>query len=708
MSQSILHDWDEVIETCMVTRSVIIYAFILCLSGQASVAQADGQGKFSFFIVGDAHIGWQNKMQPTLDQQRGAMRTILSTFPDLDFFIDAGDNTHPEGGETARWDAMRRDWMAVEPNACLGIPFLYASGNHEIMHFQERDPEAQCSLSGSLPCRPYYSVTRKGIHLIMLPEMSRTVFLTAELLDWLRLDLAAHKRLTTIIVTHNSILNTTGGDEPGYRGLAQNELLLDLFRRNPQIIAWMHGHNHDYVVVPREGMLFISVGRIGGFSYNVIPLGGMYVEVTAAGMTARGFNAETGKFLEGTRGNINALPVSGTLKQPTSFDAQARTAIGFGLGRDQNGAKTPVFNHFTGGIATAWITREKSAVLNDNPDFSLYAERQGPQRVDRQLFGYGFRAPERGVPEVAPGKLVLPLNGKEGFIAAPDFKRSFSYYHAVPGKPYRATVEITAPGNGGTIQLGLYAGSSTEVADETKPLAQETFELKPGRATYSVQCLMKSPGKTVYDDPASSVLPTLMAVVRMRRGMPQITVHSFVIARADAAPELKPGLAIDGKPFAAALREPPEGLWSAPLGDALVGARAVVETLTGGCSSWLVSKEGVDWQVRNATVTERKNSLLIQTIDNPWVSDEILLAPLFGTTEPYLAKSRGVHSLEIFPVSRGNRTLRVDVHEAGTGAMLTIKAPVRPRLVTGTRAWEYRNGYVEVQVDPNAMVEIEE
>lgn len=166
-----------------------------------------------------------------------------------------------------------------------------------------------------------------------------------------------HKSLTTIIVTHNSILNTTGGDEPGYRGLAQNDLLLDLFKHNPQIIAWMHGHNHDYVVVPREGMLFVSVGRIGGFSHNVIPLGGMYVKVTAEGMTVRGFNAETGKFLEGASGNIHGLPVSGSLKRWTSFDAQAKTAIGFGVGHDQAGARTPVFNHFIGGAATAWIDR---------------------------------------------------------------------------------------------------------------------------------------------------------------------------------------------------------------------------------------------------------------------------------------------------------------------------------------------------------------
>jgi hypothetical protein len=660
--------------------------------------------KMSFFIVADTHIGWNNPDQPSLEKQREAMHLILSSFPGIDFFIDAGDNTYPYD-DTQQFDVMRKNWMSLEPNACKGIPFLYVAGNHEIMHFKDTDPEKQCALIGSLPCRPYYSITRKGIHIISLPEMSGVSFLTGELIDWLNLDLSVHKNLTTIIVTHNSIINTTGNDVPGYRGLAeQNGQLMELFKSNPQIIAWMHGHNHDYAVVQRDNMLFVSVGRLGGFSSKgKNPLGGMYVEISSSGIDVRGYNAETGKFLEGTNGNKNSLPAIGSLSKLTSFNENAKTDICYGIGRDQSGSKIPVFNHFTGGTATAYIVQEKDTILNDNPDFSLYTERKSAKGINRQLFGYGFRTQGKNGLKVSPGALFMELNGKDVVLESPDNKRSTGYYHAVPGKQYCATVELTAPKAGGTIELSLIPGSSDAEVDESNPISMKTFMLKTGRETYRIIGVMKASEKTIYSEQSSDVLPTILAQIRLS-GTDSLTIHKFVISRMDKTFGDKPALKIGEKRFVA--RNTSECMWEVDMGKAMFRARTVIETSTGGGSSWLVSKNNPDWQVRNATVTDSEKSLSIQSVRNPWSGNEILIAPLFNTTEPFLTKTSGILSMEIFPINRGNKKLHVSIREISGSASLEIKSITKPRSVAGVISWNHSNGYVHASVKANSVMEL--
>lgn len=659
------------------------------------------QSTLSFFIVGDAHVGYANKMQPSLEKQRANLRTILTAFPDLDFFIDAGDNMHPDA-EDAKLERMRKDWMSLEPNGCLGIPFLYAAGNHEVMHFRDDDPEVACAVLGSAPCRPYYSITRKGIHLISFPELSSPVFLSGELLDWLRLDLAAHREQTTLIISHNSILGTTGNDAPGYRGLVQSEALLKLFEANPQVIAWFHGHNHDYAVVPRQEMLFVSVGRFGGFSFDAVPAGGILVEVAASGIRARSFNAETGQFLTGTNGNLNHLPVSGSLTRTTSLDNNAKTEVCFGLGRDQEGSKVAVFNHFTGGTASAYLVPEHTPTLNDNPDFSLYAERDmGKQGIQQHLFGYDLRPKTKTSIKAVPGALVLAWQGKGGLLMAPGHTRSTSYYQAVPGKPYQVVVDLTAP-VAGTLTLNFMAASSQTAASERRSMAIEKIPLKSGRGTYTAKAIFKSSDKSIYSDAACDARTTI-SIEAIIGGMNAATIHSLTLSRADTPAGAEPALVIGGTRLVA--KPTPTSLWTAELGS-VREARRVIENVTPGISSWLIAERGVDWQVRNAAATDQEKSLVIEAIRNRWAADEIQIAPLFNTSEPFLAKTDGVHSFEFFPLNRGNPNLRVLVREAAPTASLLIKSAAKPKSVSGAVSWEYQAPIITVKAGTGANVQI--
>ena len=375
------------------------------------------------------------------------------------------------------------------------------------------------------------------------------------------------------------------------------------------------------------------------------------------------------------------------------------------MGRDQEGSKIAVFNHYVGGTASAFLAAETNAVLNDNPDFSLYAEREvAAKGTERLLFGYDLRVRTKTNIKVAPGGLFMEWKGKGGLLLAPDLNRSRGYYHVVPGKPYCATMDLSAPAAGGTLTLSLLAGSTQVAANPTKSIAEQKFPLKAGRGTYELKGVMKTAEGTTYSDPDSNVLSTI-AIQAIIEGINAVTIHSFTFSRADVSGGEAPALVIGGTRFAAKVA--PNGLWSANLGGAMREARTVVETGTGGCSSWLISKCDIDWQVRNAAVSDKDKSLVIESIQNPWCAGEILIAPLFITVEPFLAKTKGVLSLEIFPINRGNKTLRIGVREANSDASLTIKSAIKPRSVNGALTWNYQNGFVQVSVQAPSTVTVE-
>ena len=289
------------------------------------------------------------------------MARITQRFPDLDLFVDTGD-AHHNGRDR---DPARGAWTEVIANGCGGVPFYYVPGNHEIDHATTDDPEVRCQRLGSLECRPYYSFDLKNIHFISLPELVRAVYINRESLEWLRLDLAANREKSIILFSHNNITGTTGPFEEGYRGLVNGDALLELFDANPNVLAWMHGHNHNYEVVRRKDMLYVSNGRIGGFDpsrrSDVGPygLGGIYFEVTAQGLIVRSYSAERACFLD----ELKIDKTAGALSLATTLDTAAKAAYAFGYGGMRPGQQVPVYHHHAGGDLELYLAPEKEAGL---------------------------------------------------------------------------------------------------------------------------------------------------------------------------------------------------------------------------------------------------------------------------------------------------------------------------------------------------------
>ena len=214
------------------------------------------------FIVSDAHFGWVDPRQPSVAVQIAAMSNIMTRFPNLDVFLDTGDGHH----NTAP-DSAYGDWTDVIVRGCGSLPFYFTAGNHEIDSFSHPwDPESKTMRLGSVGCRPYYSFDVKGIHFLVLPELVKTNYIPREELDWAALDLEINRNKTVIILSHNSLLGTTEPREDrGYRVIANSQDIYDLMEKHGRVIAWMHGHNHDYKFVPKPNRLYVSNGRIGGF-----------------------------------------------------------------------------------------------------------------------------------------------------------------------------------------------------------------------------------------------------------------------------------------------------------------------------------------------------------------------------------------------------------------------------------------------------------
>ena len=330
------------------------------------------------FIVSDAHFGWAHEVQPTPQEQINAMQVIKQRFPDLDVFIDTGDAHHSGLNGDSELTA-KRNWTQIISNEIKNCPFFYVMGNHEIIVDTGYDTEKKSSEFGSICCRPYYSFDIKNIHFVSLPELLTPVFINKESIDWLKLDLELNKDKTTILLSHNSIKGTTTLlGEPGYRGITNSQELLDIFSQYPNIISWMHGHNHTYEVVKQNNIMYVSNGRIGGFvppaewGVGQNELGGIYFEVHNDRFVVKCFSATSNKFHE----ELGFSTLTDTLYKPTTVNADAKSAFSYGVGGMNDGQMIPVFNHYTGmGEAEIFAMSTETEEINDDPDFSLYEYR---------------------------------------------------------------------------------------------------------------------------------------------------------------------------------------------------------------------------------------------------------------------------------------------------------------------------------------------
>lgn len=673
------------------------------------------------FIVSDAHFGWKSRIQPAPEEQREMIRRIHRRFPDLDVWIDTGDAHHSSLGQEQVYTATR-DWTDIIANQSNGALFYYVPGNHEICGpTSGQDSERRCARMGSMSYRPYYSFDVKGIHFVSVPELEHPVYVNKETMDWLQLDLALNQDKTTILLSHNNIKGTTHFNdsfEAGYRGVANSKAVLDVMTRYPNVIGWMHGHNHDYVIYKGQGQLFVSNGRIGGFNPRHAfregePLGGIYFEITPTRFTARSYSAEHEQFLDEDMGREGR---SQTLNTATTLKASAPVNYAFGHGGFLDGQRAAIYNYHTSKDTeyTLVLAGTVDACINENMDFSDYTHRKDPFGKQWDVFGY--QVAKEGWPRyfekendvwrwLDPGVMLLARNQADQTtflrVPAPHHGRTM-YYRAVAGKAYRCELTLSAEEGGQEVELFVQAFSQegNELWQDTLP--KQRVSQGEHQYDYSIPVPQLNGAQTIYDDLMLDTEIQLALEARFTSLLTPLAIKRVTFKRADAggtteSPALivnggtveKQGALPGGKPAVNTFPKPQTARWT-------------VEGRCGGSQRmlWYCRQANIDWQVRNAPVADRGSFLEIQKPTNVWSSEgEVVILPAPSNQDAvYVTRLRNMDSARIWPLNRGNAQVAVEmVSGTGTG-YVEVCSPKPPAQVQGASSWSYDAGIIRIQL----------
>lgn len=633
------------------------------------------------FIVSDVHFGWRHPSQPQNAVINQLIGHILQKFDDLDIFLDTGDIHHRDAD-----DHGRRDWTNILANGVWHLPFFVAAGNHETMNFAAakedgREPEERVMQLCNIPCRPYYSATIKGIHLVFLPQLLDVNLVTREALSWLELDLTVHRQQTVLIFTHNALAGTTQShDSKVYRQIANSQEVLEILDKHPQVLAWMHGHNHTWEIVEKDGRLYVSNGRLGGFSpsfpghYGEGHLGGIYFEVTKDRFVVRGYSATHRCFFDELPGYAH---MTQTLSTKTSFDPHVGASVCWGVGAARDGLRTPAYQHYLGAPGSEtelFVADEQSPVFSENSNFyALAEETQGWSRgcsiaglsvnpiqdVDGQIDG--IRLEKNRI-------VLLPLAGQETrSLFSPKKNAQMAYYRCAPNHSYRARATVSADEDGPAAQIIItvfdhLANPLHRVESPLEPLSPQPRQLQ------AVLYVPASAAKgTIYENPDSDKALSLGVELRLTRLTAPATVYRLEVAeeQTDNAAQ-DAGILVGSEKivFRRAIEKdhPARARITQPL-----KARQAIETIAAGKRgiSWLIRQNNVLWQIRNAIAEQTADgTLCIGPIRNQFANrHEIVLAPIPPISTPFVHYIIGINRCRIEPYNAQRKEFRIYVDE---------------------------------------------
>lgn len=639
------------------------------------------------FIVSDAHFGSINVSQPTPDEQLAVMRQIFSRFPTLDVCIDTGDAHHAEvPGENGKAQA-RQDWLTRISGQSLP-PFFYVPGNHELSA-AKADPEAVACDMGSLALRPYHSFTIKNVHFVCLPQLVKTILVSKETIEWLKLDLAVHRDKTVIVLAHNAITGTTfSGGVTGYREIINSPEVLSVLDAHPSVIAWMHGHNHQYEVVEKGGRVFVSNGRIGGFNppanwgpFGQGHLGGIYFEVAKDELLVRSYSATADRFLD----ELGMPHLSLRKTAETSFRAEAPPSVCAGRGAARSGMNDLIHSHAISAdcTATVFAVQTASEPINDNWDLALET-RLTRRKTQNKPIGFrvdikdGWRGWDKGI-EILPrtdGRPVLvtvPQGSKE--VSEP---ARGSYLPCNAGQRYQLQLDVEA-GAGGQVVATAF-GVRTSGFKTLGRWETGNATLKPGAATHQFHFEVPSRKALAVGNEATLQLLVFIQLSRLSAGLKIDNIRITPTGdRADAPTELTIGnqeWKLSGGPAvqSSSLKLPATGQINTRL--RCHHTRQV---------SWLVRSELLQWQVRNARVHGTADRLVLELRDELVPKSEILISRFGVANAPYVSKLINAASATIEGLL-GKGELTLLVHKA-TNRNAPVLAEIQSRrLPTNARS----------------------
>jgi hypothetical protein len=680
--------------TFATSHSAAVKSSVLAQAAPRGETPRPGSGTMKGFIVSDVHFGWKHPAQPSNVMIAQNIGHILERFDDLDVFLDTGDIHHGDSD-----DQGRSDFTQFEQSALKQLPFYVAGGNHETIGYRGTECEARTMQVCSITCRPYYSIDIKGVHLVFLPELMAANLINAESLEWLKLDLELNKDKTTLILTHNSIKDTTRyWDSITYRRIANSEEVLNIINGYKNVIGWMHGHNHTWEIEEKFGKYFVSNGRIGGFSPpfpddNVGDglLGGIYFEISPQSFTVRGYCSNKQCFFDELEGYKH---LTRTMRVRTSVDESVPFAHSWGMGGARSGLVTPAYQHHLPGddaVQELFIAGCASPVFSENSNLDITAEQPEGWSKSKSVSGLAVSPTKDvagevdGIRFLNPGIELLPLGGGSDrrSLFSPSTGNGAGYYRCVPGKTYQA--QITASGKNSVkcaIVFHVYNSNKEKIHTEEMP-AKGLGDDAVLSASFKIP---ESAAKgSIYENSGSDTCVNLVVEARFENLTSPVQVYQFNVSGASVSEQTR-----DASVLIAGRTYKHSGEVSAePVRLALeshIPSRDAIRVNAGGNErlTWLIRQTGLAWQVRNAPASLQKDaSVKIGPMRNMYNDlNEIIIVPLKTPQTPYVHRMRGIDSCRIEPYDSVKKELRIHVDKVvgDYQQMLVLNAPGSPRV----------------------------
>jgi hypothetical protein len=220
--------------------------------------------KMHFAVFTDTHVGQFNR-SPQWDFAQHLDKLaddIMDRALPCEFVVHLGDGAF---NSTAHVNGVGLpDHMQGNPRNNLkdflishvNVPFHYVGGNIDLTDYSnnpgpkghEHDPFVLMkTYINETELNNYpYAFMRNGILFLAVPEIDFEPWTRPSTCEWLEFMTTRYHDATTIILAHQAIEDTTPADgaQNSYRGEQDQDWWADLFRRNPQIKMYLHGHNH--------------------------------------------------------------------------------------------------------------------------------------------------------------------------------------------------------------------------------------------------------------------------------------------------------------------------------------------------------------------------------------------------------------------------------------------------------------------------------
>lgn len=652
----------------------IINSLLLNGCGLGSKGEVDA-ASFEAFIISDAHMGWTKKSQPSVEQQQAAISKIHRRFPDLNLWIDTGD-AHHTGLVGDSLNKARQEWKDVIANNSNGAPLFYVPGNHELGGSELGDPEKLACDLGGIPLRPYYSFEMSNIRFISIPQLIKVNQVSQETLNWLDLELTMAARQSVIILSHNAIQNTTyHGDNTVYRAVANSKETLAVLNKHNNVLAWMHGHNHQFEIVDKHDRFYVSNGRIGGFipskkwgDFGQGHLGGVYLKITAGGIEIKAYSATIDDFFE-AEGKSH---LSAKRKVATSLNTQTPSKVQIGHGLSQTESKYKVNNHFVGSNCTTALASSNVGIfLNDNPNLTSDTDLVYEGKAVKNLLGSFYRSrQDSSYPiEVRDNRIFFTPGAEKLYFPRPSTGLSKEnkiryrklirghYYQAVPGRTYQ--FEILTPEN--NVKLG---GLKVACINSDRSVWEKYLGLNDKN-----QWRFTLPDK----NPETGAEPVSFYLILDKDTATPVELQKIklnVLEDKKAENKRIKTQGLDGDQKTASM----DAL--VRLGQPLIN-QVTLEGASDQLFTWWLQTTGVEWQIRNGKIKSYHRGVWEVEVDDE--VNPVILAPLFKAKQPFIHAIQPTTDKKVYiklegsyPKLVGNsKGLKVVHHRPGT----TFKMP---------------------------------